>query len=359
MGTTTDSMLAPADEALRQTVQFNCDVADARGGADFTLCIYLLKMREFYRWEQGEPVSARLPRESVGNWLSERESYLESLEDRDFAPITLDGRPFDVFDTDAINEHLVPRGLVYSGGMGRGGKPHFFLGELERREHHGEFTLLISARELARDLTSPPAMAQRDTIFVRRESLRRMLWEKVDGWNWSKPRNAMSRALAQYDLETDLEGSLDRMTEQQLEAMVLHEIGEVRAGERLGPGWGEMMLDLHHSRAEQVSRAVRDNLADCISTLPAILDAADPAGIHFFMAHLTPMRTTLFPALEGAYETWMVSGDDAALRRCADEGAQHWLTLARAFMAQHHEHGAEARTAIADMADVADNLVLR
>ncbi|MGB0713732.1 MAG: Sfum_1244 family protein [Gammaproteobacteria bacterium] len=341
----------PTIDTLCRTVQYNCDVADARYGADFTLCIYLLKMREFYRWELGAPTSARLPKEDVGNWLSAREAYLETLEEKEFKAIELGGEQFDAFDGDAINRHLIPRGLVYSGGLWRAGKPHFFLGALERREKHGEFKLLVSAREWARDLTSPPAMAQGNTIYVRRESLRRMLWEKVDGWNWSKPRNALSRALAEFALDTHLEGSLDRMTEQQLDAMVLHEIGEVRAGEHLGPAWGEMMLDLHHSRAEQVSRAVRDNIADCLSTLPAILDRSDAAEIHFFMAHLTPMRKALFPGLEQAYEAWMADGGDAQLRRCARDGAEHWLKLARTFLALHGEKGPDAKTAIAALAD--------
>ena len=34
---------------LIQTVQRNCHIADARHAGDYTLCVYLLKMREFYR----------------------------------------------------------------------------------------------------------------------------------------------------------------------------------------------------------------------------------------------------------------------------------------------------------------------
>ena len=52
---------APAAEAvtsgrldvLVDAVQTNCDIADARHAADLPLCIYLLQMREFYRWEHG------------------------------------------------------------------------------------------------------------------------------------------------------------------------------------------------------------------------------------------------------------------------------------------------------------------
>ena len=74
-------------------------------------------------------------------------------------------------------------------------KPHFFLGELvEQREFNG-FTLYISGTEYARDLTAPPAMSLGATIFIRQESLRRMIWEKVEEWRWNRPENAMRRAI--------------------------------------------------------------------------------------------------------------------------------------------------------------------
>ena len=40
--------LTPAERArLVDAVQTNCHIADARGAADLSLCIYLLQMREF------------------------------------------------------------------------------------------------------------------------------------------------------------------------------------------------------------------------------------------------------------------------------------------------------------------------
>ena len=57
---------------LVNTVQKNCHISDARHAGDFTLCIFLLKMREFYRWEQGLPFGAALGRGEVGDWLAGR-----------------------------------------------------------------------------------------------------------------------------------------------------------------------------------------------------------------------------------------------------------------------------------------------
>ncbi|HKJ07631.1 MAG TPA: hypothetical protein VKA76_00940, partial [Gammaproteobacteria bacterium] len=41
-------------------VQKNCHISDARYAGDYTLCIYLLKMREYYRWEKGYSLDASL-----------------------------------------------------------------------------------------------------------------------------------------------------------------------------------------------------------------------------------------------------------------------------------------------------------
>ncbi len=65
---------------LVNTVQKNCHISDARHAGDFTLCIFLLKMREFYRWEHDIPFANNLPKDEVGEWLQEREGMWSDLE---------------------------------------------------------------------------------------------------------------------------------------------------------------------------------------------------------------------------------------------------------------------------------------
>ena len=72
---------APA-APLVAAVQTNCHIADARHATDLSLCNFLLQMREFYRWEQGLPFGAALPRDAVGAWLAEREALWAELGDR-------------------------------------------------------------------------------------------------------------------------------------------------------------------------------------------------------------------------------------------------------------------------------------
>jgi hypothetical protein len=322
---------AITDELLRHltpVVQRNCHIADSRHAGDYTLCVYLLKMREYFRWEKGIPLSGKLDNDEIGNWLTGREAEWESLEEEEYAPLVIDGNPLDPFEARRVNELINPYGLVYSAGLGNCARPHFFLGELVKSETHAETTIYVSGMEYARDLTAPPAMSQQRTIFLRQQSLRRMIWEKVEEWRWKRQESAMGRAIAEYDFDEDTERALDAMTDRQVETLLLHEIGEVQAGERLGEDWHELIASLPRSQAEFMVRAVRDLLADCLSTLPALLERQHSGSIHFYFSGHKGMRQKLFPGLEKAYQDWVDSGDWDTLHHSVELGRQHWSKTA-------------------------------
>jgi hypothetical protein len=333
-------------ESLSATVQHNCHISDALHARDYTLCVYLLKMREYYRWEKGYSFKETLPSAAVGDWVTAREQLWEQLEASAFEPVRVGKLRYDPFDTEQINQVLLPQGLVYSAGYGGNARPHFFLGKLLRDERFASYTILISEKEYARDLTAPPGMSMQKTIFIRRESLRRMLWEKIEESHWYQCDNAMARAMAHYDFEHNLEAALDQMTDNEIEAVILHEIGEVLAGEMLGEAWHEMLAALPHSRAELMARAVRDHLADCLSTLPGLLETGHPAQLHFYFANMKAMRRELFPSLLDAYQTWQTHGDIDALKAQVRHGRAHWEQLALQLLAQRRLDGTPDLTGI-------------
>lgn len=326
-----------AFQPLLSAVRRNCAISDALHAGEYTLCVYLLKMREYFRWEKGYPFSCSLPNAEVGNWLREREQLWESLEHEPFAALPIDGDEHDAFETERINAILNGHGLVYSAGLGQYGRPHFFLGQLEERQAHAQFTVLISAKEFARDLAAPPAMTLGRTIFVRRESLRRMIWEKIEEWRWNKLDNPMGRAIAGYDFDGAPDSALDQMTDDQIAALLWHEVGEVMAGERLGPDWEEMLAALPRSRVEISLRGIRDHLADSLSTLPTLLEVDRAATLHFFFATLTPMRKAQAPRLLLAYGDWHRTRATAALRDYIPEAQTHWQDLTRRVLQLHQE----------------------
>jgi len=338
---------------LVNTVQKNCHISDARHAGDFTLCIFLLKMREFFRWENDIPFARDLPKEEVGAWLQEREGLWSDLESSSFESLPLEGRHLDPFDADTINRELIPQGYVYSGGYGRFSKPHFFLGSLLKKEKRAGYTIYISSCEYARDLEAPPAMLQGKTIYVRQESVRRFLWEKIEERRWNRKNEAMERALDCYSFDLDVNSALERMTENETEAMILHELGEGLAGEKLGSEWHKMLTAFSRSKVEIMIRAVRDILADCLSTLPALLAANNTASLHFYFANFTGMRKHLFPEAIAAYQHWVAEQDIVVLRKLADEGQRRWLDTARTLLAIYKDKGQDAGTAIENLLEPA------
>jgi hypothetical protein len=319
----------------RETVQHNCHISDARFAGDYTMCVYLLKMREYFRWEKGYGYGKALPNKDLSDWLSAREELWGSLEDASFSPIAIDGREYDPFDADAINAALKSHRLLYSAGYGNKAKPHFFLARLEKTIEEEGYRIHVSAEEYARDLSAPPAMSLGEDIFIRRESLRRMLWEKLEEWRWNRPDNAMGRAIRYYGFDADLDAALEEMTEAEIESLVLHEIGEVEAGELLGDNWREMFQSFPRSRLELMARAVRDHLADSLSTLPALLERNQASSLHFYFANLSGMRKQIYPALIDAYNHWVAYNDMSRLKNLTETGRQHWLQVARELLQLH------------------------
>ena len=332
--------------AIVNAVQANCHISDAQFAGDLTMCTFLLKMRELYRWENDLPFTREMPKAAIGDWMNEREKLWEGVETASYVPIPLPGGEVDPFEVEAINRALSSAGYIYSGGYGRACKPHFFLANLSREEARHGFHVYVSDCEYARDLDAPPGMMLNDSIFVRTEALRRWLWERYEEWTWNKRNVALGRSLDWHGFDKDTEKALEAMTEMETESVILHELGEARVGAELGEPWSHMLADLMRSRAEIMARAVRDIYADCLSTLPGLLERGEPAAIHFYFANFIGMRRKLFPELAGAYEYWVQEGDLKPLREIAESGRQRWLDKAMAMLDLHREQGESAGKAI-------------
>ncbi|MEQ1592041.1 MAG: Sfum_1244 family protein [Thiobacillaceae bacterium] len=318
---------------LIDTVQKNCTITDARHARDMTMCTFLLEMREYYRWEMEIPFHARVPKDELGDWLNARESIWNTIEEEAFEPLPVSDNSIDPFESDAVNRALIPQGLVYSSGLGRFRKPHFVLAQLQRQERREGLNVLVAGCEYARDLIAPPATLRNGTIFLRMDSIRRLLWNKYEEWQWREKDSALGRAFAHYGFERDPERGLDRMAEAEAETMILHELGEARAEKLLGAQWNDMLGQLTSKHAELLVRAVRDHLADCLVTLPTLLQREACGSLHFYIANLSGLRRALFPALSAAYEGWHTRRDSAGLSAAILRGEAHWLGVAQQLMA--------------------------
>jgi hypothetical protein len=333
-------------------VQTNCHIADERHGGDLTLCIYLLQMREFYRWESGLTFGASLARDAVGAWIAEREKLWASLAEQDFVPLPCgpDGALVDPFDVDAVNGRLRPRGLIYGAGLVGAERPVFFLAELRGFETRDGVDVVTAGRELARGLLAPPAMlgsGERGPIVLRQASLARWLWEKFEAYTLRPVSGTAFHAVVQaYGLDRNFEAALPRCVAEQSETLLLHELGEHQAGRLLGPQWALLRLGLPTRRADLYVRAVRDHLADLTVTLPTLLDRSAAAAIHFWFANFDGARSVLFPTLPESYALWVRGDGGAALRRAAAGGVEHFTRLAQDALALHAKGEAMAGQAI-------------
>jgi hypothetical protein len=339
-------MTLPDMDRLVETVQTNCHIADARGAADLSLCIYLLQMREFYRWEQGIAALQPLAREAVAQWLVAREALWAELEARDYAPLSLAGQVFDPFDVGGINAHLRPCALVYGAGHVAAGRASFVLGRLEHTQRRDGIELRVSGTEFARGLAAPAAALQGSTVLLRQQSLRRWLSEKYEAWTLKRQDGAFKSALEAYGFARDGTLALERMAQHEGETLVLHEIGEFEASRRLGPDWQALRGSLESRRTDLYVRALRDHLADCLVTLPTLLQRRADASLHFWFANLEGVRALLFPRLGSAYAAWCAGDQGAALREAASAGAAHWGRACEQLLEIHRTQGAQAPACI-------------
>jgi hypothetical protein len=204
----------------------------------------------------------------------------------------------------------------------------------------------VAGCEYARDLIAPPAAMRGGAIFLRMDAVRRLLWNKYEEWQWKEKDTALGRAFAHYDCERDIERGLDRMAEAESEAMILHEIGEARAEALLGEDWNAMLGQLTSRHAELLARAVRDHLADCLVTLPTLLEREAIGSLHFYLANLSGLRRALFPALPQAYENWLGNRNPALLADTVSRAEAHWLDVARQLVAAYRRDPAHGDAAL-------------
>lgn len=355
--------LAPEPRAaLVQAVQTNCHIADARHAPDLSLCIYLLQMREFFRWEHGSHFGAALDRQAVGTWLARRELLWSELEARPFVALPLGGRRFDPLDADALNVELAPLGLVYGAGLASADRPAFFIAQLDRLLRRDDALVVqVCGREYARGLFAPPAALRGATIVLRRESLARWLWEKFEAFSLRGADGPFKALVDAYGLDGKdaFVAALPRLVDDQSETLLLHESGEYQVGQSLGPGWARMRLALGPCRTDLYVRAVRDQWVDLELTLPVLVDRAATTALHFWFANYEGLREQMFPGLVDGYRAWRGGDGGRTLRRAAQVGGAHFRALAQQVMALHTQLGDRAGPAIGRLLTAPESVCAR
>jgi hypothetical protein len=334
----------PDIASLAAAVQANCDFADALHAREKSLCTYLLGMREYFRWSAQLAPGTAPDRARLSAWIAAREQEWDALRDRagaGFAALPLAGG-VDPFDERSANRELDAHGLVYGAGIGLFGAPMFFLARRQSSTTRAGARVIVAGTELARGITAAPATSRDSTIVIRGDALRRWLWTRAESALRGPRASAFAHALRAYGAADHPATAVERMAEAEAETLILHELGELRAGELLGPEWEDMLAGVDDRRTEVVLRAVRDVLADCLHTLPELIARGANASLLVWFATFDGLRRALAPDFADAYDAGTNRLDVAALGRAIDSGRQLWSGIAAELLDHWRDGGAEA-----------------
>ena len=297
-------------------MRLNCQRSDAEVAGHFSLCGLLLRLRNLYKWEHGLPPWREEDSAPMLEWVSQREDlWLEIMEEGP-QPLRLDGRVIDPFDSQALNELLAPCGLVYGAGRAGGLLPAFFLGRLEDRWQEDGLTVHQVGEELARDIYFLPGLRQGGAIYLRREPLAYLLWDKL-----ADPRASLGRfvdlGLAGYGMER--RGLMERpswqalapLLEGEMRAVCWHELGEALDAGPARPALRWALAEHPASELEHFARGVGDLLADTgpHGRLARIIAAQARGALGLYPAWLAGFPRMLFPEMDAAVLQFSRDGD--------------------------------------------------
>jgi len=285
---------------------------------------------------------------AVSEWVSATEEHWDNIEETDYQPLNIDGKTYDPFDTETINNKLADSGLLYSAGLGRLGQPHFVLAKQLARTTAEQCTCIECGEELARDIMTLPAMAQGKTVYIRHESLTHLVWQMVDEWSINKAPGPMARLVEHYNIknDSDLEESIVNASRELSNVLKHHELGEIAAGELLGQDFQKMTADFHGKPGEMQIRAVRDLLADSLRTWPWIAKGQTEQSsvyLDFWLAGLIGYRENIFNMSNPNESLYSDDADQRleTLTGMIDTEQTRWQHVATELLSEHQVHGVD------------------
>ena len=306
-----------ADVTFVQTIQHNCDISDARDNGIYSICTLVLKLRNLYKWEHNiepweEPESADLL-----DWIEVKENYWETIAEKDFLRLSINGNDVDPYDLVTVNKTLKEPGLVYGAGYGRSMKSVFFLAEKIDEYTVEGCPVQVFGTEMAKELSSPFAMLQDGTIIIRREPLRFFFWDHIQEIR-SSSKASLHHALAQYGILSDgqldqdqFRAKLDYLVDQEIPIFIYHEVGEKLQKTLDSKTLKRIISVFPDSIFELVGRSLKDVLADTHpqGMVRFIIEEQREASLGFYVGFLAGLRKELFPDIIRVFDQFVQTND--------------------------------------------------
>ena len=291
-------------EELLPAIQKNCRISDATHSGFYSLCGLFLRLKDQFLLEKDLPPWTETDKTALMAWIEARENLWLSHLDLPFENLTLQGRGFGFLDNQRINDLIIPQGLYYGAGLGRGLKPTFFLGEVIDQRKFDGYTVVTLDREYASDLLVTPAVRRGKWIILRLSPLRFLLWGKIQEIEHLE-REATKAALAYYGWDPNQPpgAELERLVREEIEAVLWHEIGEGRDQTLPFRFWTNLLRLFPHSRLEIYLRTLKDLLGDTHPAGPLryIIQTRKAGSWAFYVSNLKGMARLIVPEIIEAF----------------------------------------------------------
>ncbi len=340
-------------EHLKEQVMFNCHISDGKFGGVFSLCGFLLRMRDYYKWEKGLNPWDEPDYNDLLQWIEHKESLWDKTAKEEFRPLILGNENFDPFDVDGINSRLEPSGLLYGAGYVTGMKPSFFLATTSATKSISNISIHILNKEMARDIFTSPAMRQGNHIITRPWAMAALLWDLILEKRPST-LEALKFSLAQFDLDVDeirrspknLGKSLWQMSRDESETWVYHELGEAIQEEFNLEIWQEIVASHSNTIVERTARAVKDLLADTHEggLFAHIIKHRKKSSLGLYLCFASPISRAFFPEINQAFNLIKSGQNWNTLEKTRQKGflkASHLAHRLIEFHIEGHRKGEE------------------
>jgi hypothetical protein len=309
-------------------IQKNCDISNAHHSGLFSICGLFLRLKDQYNWENNLPPWHPTDREKLLQWIDGKETLWLDYLDAPFEGLRINSRLIHYLNNQAVNRFLVPLGLYYGSGYGRGLKPTFFLGTVREKRLSNGYQIIILEKDLACDLSLSPAQRQGKTIIIRLDPLRFFLWSKIQETEQLE-REGANMALRYYSWSPDLppDHQLETLVRSEMETVLYHELGE--ALDRTFPQrlWRSLLGFFPFSRIELYLRTLKDLLADTHSrgTLPYIIREQKAGSLGFYLSNVRGLRQALFPEIVSAIREFNKKEDWSVIETARKEGRERMV----------------------------------
>ena len=338
--------LNPEIESLQQAIMDNCHRSDARYADSFSLCGFLLRLRDFYKWEHRLPPWFEPDPADVLAWIEKREGLWDEIRDEELQPILWRGRELDPFESDPINNDLDQSGFYYGSGYAGFLKPSFFLARKLGEWRLDGFRVLYLDDELARDMFTAPAQTRGEDIIARLRPLTTYLWENIfHAGQWRQ--EALNLTLNTYDLRhTDLKQApttwvkrFQNMVLREMEVFVRHEFGEAKDQIFPREQWQSLIGSYPYTRIELLARTIKDLLADTgeEGRLRFIISQERTGSLGLYVAQTDGLASHLFPELRPAFEAFQKNRDWAVMEEARLKGLERAVNLTQRLLALYDQ----------------------